>query len=95
MFVVQSALICSVFLRTTTVGTNGIGPEQKAAEDTVKRSHYKIARRERKSEGICDPGGCPPEERGRLGGRGGYSEHIFIKKVREREGREKEGRRLW
>ena len=45
------------------VGTNDIGPEQKAAEDIVRRSHYKIARRERKSEGICDPGGCPPEER--------------------------------
>lgn len=31
------------------VGTNDIGPEQKAAEDTVRRSHYKIAR-ERESQ---------------------------------------------
>lgn len=28
------------------VGTIDIGPEQKAAEDAVKRSRYKIARRE-------------------------------------------------
>lgn len=50
------------------VGTNDIGPEQKAAEDTVRRRYYKIARRERKSEGICDSGGFPPEERYSLEG---------------------------